>query len=152
MARVTVEDCVLQVPNRFELVMLAAQRARNISAGAPLTIELDNDKMPVVSLREIADQTVVLGDLENGLVKGLQKVIETDEPEDDDPELDLLEGDETEGSDSVIHAPAPDGEPDGNEVFAVDAETGEMIVDMTPAEETDAMDVMDVASDAQEDL
>ena len=61
MARVTVEDCVLKVPNRFDLVMLAAQRARDISAGAPLTLDRDNDKNPVVALREIADETVELG-------------------------------------------------------------------------------------------
>lgn len=88
MARVTVEDCVLKVPNRFELVLLAAQRARNISAGAPLTVERDNDKNPVVALREIADETVGLEDLENGIVKGLQKYVESDEPEED--EMDLL--------------------------------------------------------------
>lgn len=87
MARVTVEDCVLKVPNRFELVMLAAQRARNLGAGAPLTLDRDNDKNPVVALREIADGTVELGDLENGLIRGLQKIVETDEPEND--ELDM---------------------------------------------------------------
>ncbi len=88
MARVTVEDCVVKVPNRFELVMMAAQRARNISAGAPLTIERDNDKNPVIALREIADETVELGDLEEALIKSLQKHVEMDEPEED--EMDLL--------------------------------------------------------------
>ena len=88
MARVTVEDCILKVTNRFELVMLAAQRARNISAGAALTVERDNDKDPVVALREIADETVELKGLEEGLILGLQKHVEMDEPEED--ELDLL--------------------------------------------------------------
>jgi len=88
MARVTVEDCVLRVPNRFELVMMAAQRARSISAGARLTVERDNDKNPVVALREIAEQTVELDELESALVKGLQKHVEMDEPEED--EMDLL--------------------------------------------------------------
>jgi DNA-directed RNA polymerase subunit omega len=88
MARVTVEDCVVKVPNRFELVMLAAQRGRNLGAGATLTVDRDNDKNPVVALREIADGTVDLGELELSLVRGLQKVVESDEPEAD--ELDLL--------------------------------------------------------------
>jgi DNA-directed RNA polymerase subunit omega len=83
MARVTVEDCVLQVPNRFQLVMLAAQRAREISAGSQLTIERDNDKNPVVALREIADTTVNLDNLANSLVKGLQRQVEQDEPEEE---------------------------------------------------------------------
>ncbi|WP_033069750.1 DNA-directed RNA polymerase subunit omega [Thalassospira australica] len=81
MARVTVEDCVDKIPNRFELVMLAAQRARNISAGAELTIDRDNDKNPVVALREIAEVKVDFDDLRNGMVQGLQRHVETDEPE-----------------------------------------------------------------------
>jgi DNA-directed RNA polymerase subunit omega len=83
MARVTVEDCVLKVPNRFELVMLAAQRARDISAGAQITIERDRDKNPVVALREIADETIDLEMLRDGLIKSLQKHVEVDEPEED---------------------------------------------------------------------
>jgi DNA-directed RNA polymerase subunit omega len=83
MARVTVEDCVLRVPNRFDLVMLAAQRARDISAGVALTIDRDNDKNPVVALREIADETVQLDHLSNSLVQGLQKHVEVDEPEEE---------------------------------------------------------------------
>lgn len=86
MARVTVEDCVIKIPNRFELVMLAAQRARDISAGGKLTIERDNDKNPVVALREIADETVPLDGLRNELVQGLQKHVEVDEPEEDEME------------------------------------------------------------------
>jgi DNA-directed RNA polymerase subunit omega len=88
MARVTVEDCVLKVPNRFELVMLAAQRARNLGAGASLTVDRDDDKNPVIALREIADGTIELSELENNLIRGLQKVIESEEPESD--ELDVL--------------------------------------------------------------
>ncbi len=84
MARVTVEDCVLKVPNRFDLVMLAAQRARDVSAGATLTIERDNDKNPVVALREIADSTVNHDDLKNSLIQSMQKHVEVDEPEEDD--------------------------------------------------------------------
>lgn len=80
MARVTVEDCVLRVPNRFKLVMLAAQRARDLSVGAPLTVERDNDRNPVVALREIAEETVPIDELEAGVIKGLQKHADTDEP------------------------------------------------------------------------
>ncbi len=83
MARVTVEDCVLQIPNRFELVMLAAQRSRDLSGGAPLSVDRDNDKNPVVALREIADTTLDLEVLKNSLIKGLQKVAEADEPEEE---------------------------------------------------------------------
>ena len=88
MARVTVEDCVLKVPNRFELVMVAAQRARKLGAGATLTVDRDDDKNPVIALREIAEGTVDLDEMENSLIRGLQKVVETDEPESD--ELDAL--------------------------------------------------------------
>jgi DNA-directed RNA polymerase subunit omega len=73
MARVTVEDCVLKVPNRFELVLLAAQRAREITAGAPLTLDRDDDKNPVVALREIADETIALDHLRGSVVRGMQK-------------------------------------------------------------------------------
>ena len=81
MARVTVEDCVDKVPNRFDLVMLAAQRSREINNGAVLTVDRDRDKNPVVALREIADETVELDNLKEGVVKGLQKVADLDEPE-----------------------------------------------------------------------
>jgi DNA-directed RNA polymerase subunit omega len=81
MARVTVEDCVLKVPNRFELVLLAAQRAREITSGAPLTLDRDDDKNPVVALREIADETVALEHLRGSVVRGMQKHVEIDEPE-----------------------------------------------------------------------
>jgi DNA-directed RNA polymerase subunit omega len=88
MARVTVEDCVERIPNRFELVMLAAQRARNISRGESLTVDRDNDKNPVVALREIADETVPLDGLQSDLIKSLQRV---PEPEPSSEEvMDLL--------------------------------------------------------------
>jgi len=88
MARVTVEDCVVKVPNRFELVLLAAQRAREITSGAPLSIDRDDDKNPVVALREIADETVALDHLKMSVVRGMQKHVEIDEPE-ETHELDL---------------------------------------------------------------
>lgn len=83
MARVTVEDCVDKVPNRFELVMLAAHRAREISAGAPITVERDNDKNPVVALREIAEETQSADELRERLIESNQTQIEVDEPEED---------------------------------------------------------------------
>jgi DNA-directed RNA polymerase subunit omega len=87
MARVTVEDCISKVHNRFDLVLLAAQRARQLAAGAPLTIERDNDKNPVVALREIAAETVSLTELERHLIEGLQKHVMGDEPEEEYLEL-----------------------------------------------------------------
>lgn len=83
MARVTVEDCVDRVPNRFELVLYAAQRAREVSSGAPLTIERDDDKNPVVALREIAQRMVKTDDLSENLVRGLQRLHENDDTEED---------------------------------------------------------------------
>ncbi len=83
MARVTVEDCVERVPNRFDLVMLASQRSRELAIGGQLTVDRDNDKNPVVALREIAEETVGILDLEESLIRGLQKVPEVDEPEEE---------------------------------------------------------------------
>lgn len=81
MARVTVEDCVDKVPNRFELVLLAAHRARAISGGSAMTVEPDNDKNPVIALREIADQTIPPDDMRESLIHSIQKNVEVDEPE-----------------------------------------------------------------------
>ncbi len=81
MARVTVEDCIDKVENRFELVLLAGHRARMISSGSPLTIDRDNDKNPVVALREIADETISPEDLKEEFIHSLQKFVEVDEPE-----------------------------------------------------------------------
>lgn len=87
MARVTVEDCVDKVPNRFELVMLASHRAREITAGSPLSIDRDNDKNPVVALREIAEETQQANDLRERMIESHQTQIEVDEAEDDDMAL-----------------------------------------------------------------
>lgn len=81
MARVTVEDCIDKVDNRFELVLLASHRARQISQGGQITVDRDNDKNPVVALREIADETLSPGDLKEDLIHSLQKHVEVDEPE-----------------------------------------------------------------------
>jgi DNA-directed RNA polymerase subunit omega len=83
MARVTVEDCVDKVPNRFELVMLAAHRAREVSAGSPITVDRDNDKNPVVALREIAEETQQADALRERMIEANQTQIEVDEPEED---------------------------------------------------------------------
>ena len=83
MARVTVEDCVDKVPNRFELVMLAAHRARELASGAPITVARDDDKNPVVALREIADETQAAEALRERMIAANQTQIEVDEPEED---------------------------------------------------------------------
>ena len=122
MARVTVEDCVLKVPNRFELVVLAAQRARDVAAGAPLSVDRDNDKDPVVALREIAEETIDLGTLKNALVKGLQKTVESDEPEEEivdflasEQELLRDRGTGEEGSDEMTLMEEDEGAEEGEE-------------------------------------
>jgi DNA-directed RNA polymerase subunit omega len=107
MARVTVEDCVIKVPNRFELVLLAAQRAREITSGAPLSLDRDDDKNPVVALREIADETVGLPHLREAVVRGMQKHVELDEAE---------ETQELEVDPSVFGFSAASGALDADEV------------------------------------
>jgi DNA-directed RNA polymerase subunit omega len=106
MARVTVEDCIDKVENRFELVLLASHRARQISQGGQITIARDNDKNPVVALREIADQTLSPGDLKEDLIHSLQKHVEVDEPE-PDPEKFIQSGD------AAAEAPVEDDQPEG---------------------------------------
>jgi DNA-directed RNA polymerase subunit omega len=108
MARITVEDCVTRVPNRFELVMLAAQRARDVSAGAPLTVERDNDKNPVVALREIAEGTVELDHLRYELIHGLRRHVEIE----DQPDDDLLMAYQEQLVEPIQPLPSPDDETD----------------------------------------
>jgi len=129
MARVTVEDCVIRVPNRFELVLLASQRARNISAGGKITVERDNDKNPVVALREIADETIQFEGLRNELVQGLQKHVEPDEPEEE--EIDVLAGRELELKGAVLNegelsgaGMTIEGDEEGEDEPEADAEPG----------------------------
>lgn len=107
MARVTVEDCVDKVDNRFELVLLASHRARQISQGGQITIDRDNDKNPVVALREIADETLSPGDLKEDLIHSLQKHVEIDEPEAPAPlqisgALDDLTGEVIVGAEDIV--------------------------------------------------
>ena len=87
MARVTVEDCIEKIPNRYELLLVAAQRAKDIEAGAPIKVERDNDKNSVVALREIAEGKADIEDLQKSLVMGLQKYVEVEEPEEEELEI-----------------------------------------------------------------
>ncbi len=137
MARVTVEDCVELVPNRFELVMLASQRARNISAGAPETVERDNDKNPVVALREIAEETVVLDELREALVRGLQKHLPFDDFEEEEEPMAVI------GDAALVAATmAADGDPASRPAATVD-ESGKI---EEAAKNEAAADVSDDAS------
>ena len=107
MARVTVEDCITKIPNRFELVLIAAQRARNIARGEELTVDRDNDKNPVVALREIADETVELAGLEQDLIKSLLRAPEPEPVEEE--VIDLIATDENIfGVMDVNDEPLPD--------------------------------------------
>ncbi len=118
MARVTVEDCVLQVKNRFDLVMLAAHRARAIGSGAEIKIERDRDKNPVVALREIAEQKVEISSLNDSLINSLQKRLEPDQPEEEVAEL--IVGEQRDWINADIGAASEDEEDDEGE-----AETGD---------------------------
>lgn len=99
MARVTVEDCVDKVPNRFDLVLLAAHRAREISSGSELTISRDNDKNPVVALREIAEETLSAENLLEAAIQSHQTQIEVDEPDEDEMALLMGGGEDKPGDD-----------------------------------------------------
>jgi DNA-directed RNA polymerase subunit omega len=159
MARVTVEDCVLKVPNRFELVLLAAQRAREITSGAPLTLDRDDDKNPVVALREIADETVGLEQLRGSVVRGMQKHVEVDEPEEThELELDLVPFGVAPPSGALLEEEAAlEAEDIGEEDAGLEEEAldEELAVDILGAEEEgDLADVQarDLPDDFDEDL
>ncbi|MDE1900442.1 MAG: DNA-directed RNA polymerase subunit omega [Alphaproteobacteria bacterium] len=134
MARVTVEDCIVQIPNRFELVMLAAHRARGLGSGAELHVERDRDKNPVVALREIADQKLELPMLEESLIKTLQKRIEPDRVEEEEV-AELMAGeqhgwintmdagdDEAEGEDDAEEEGEEEAAEPGSDVSFEDAD------------------------------
>ena len=107
MARVTVEDCIDKVENRFDLVLLASHRARMISSGSQITVDRDNDKNPVVALREIADTTVSPGDLKEDLIHSLQKYVEVDEPEPEVPLIGSGAGSSVDSDDADVTTAAP---------------------------------------------
>jgi DNA-directed RNA polymerase subunit omega len=135
MARVTVEDCVTRVPNRFELVLLGARRARDISAGAPLAVDRDNDKNPVVALREIADgavQTEVLGE---EIVRAFQKHVEVDEPEAEMMELSATAEDMSQlAGESVKSKPDEDEDLDDEDLDESEDEDDESGLDAAEEE------------------
>lgn len=110
MARVTVEDCIDKVPNRFELVLLAGHRARMVSQGAPITVDRDNDKNPVVALREIADETIVTDDLREEFIHSMQMHVEVDEPEPTEVPLIQQSGDMVMVNDSAEGGDQPEME------------------------------------------
>jgi DNA-directed RNA polymerase subunit omega len=145
MARVTVEDCVLKVPNRFELVLLAAQRAREITSGSPLSIDRDDDKNPVVALREIADETVGLEHLKTSVVRGMQKHVEIDEPE---------ESHELELDTALFGVAAPAAGLIGEEADAeeedLEAQGEEEIAEEAAGEEGDLSEAEELAEDMLE--
>jgi DNA-directed RNA polymerase subunit omega len=152
MARVTVEDCVVKVPNRFELVLLAAQRAREITSGAPLSIDRDDDKNPVVALREIADETVALDHLKSSVVRGMQKHVEIDEPE---------ESHELELDTALFGVGAPagalmdeelDADADADGEDAEDAEEGNEDEEALPAETAADLAQLDEDDELAEDM
>jgi len=137
MARVTVEDCVEKVPSRFELVLLAAQRAREISSGAPLTVDRDNDKDPVVALREIADGTMTPDELREARIRTLQRYVERDEPEEDNLAL--------EHAGQHLSAANEDITPENLEKYYTDVVAAEVETEMNVegADEQDAGDDSD---------
>ena len=110
MARVTVEDCIDKVPNRFDLVLIAAGRARQISAGAEMTVPEDRDKFSVIALREIAEETVSADELRDNVIQTMQRHVEVDEPEEDDMEAQMLShqfADNIDESEVLVADPAP---------------------------------------------
>ena len=110
MARVTVEDCIEKVQNRFDLVLIAASRARQISAGAEITVPEDRDKNSVISLREIAEETVAADALRDNVIQTMQRYVEVDEPEEDDMEAQMLShqfADNIEESEVLVADPSP---------------------------------------------
>lgn len=133
MARVTVEDCIDKVDNRFELVLLASHRARQISQGGSITIDRDNDKNPVVALREIADETLSPDDLKEDLIHSLQKHVEVDEPEPDPASM--------IGAGEIAAADSGEGEVDAPETINFDQMSEEELLagieGLVPPEKSD---------------
>lgn len=128
MARVTVEDCIEQLPNRFELVMLATQRARQMGSGASLKVPRDNDKNPVVALREIAAEQLSLEGLKEELTRSYQRVPQLHDDEDEEPAIDLMEG-EAEGDEKMqgsteTGGAADEGEDEAAEVSSLNEMAG----------------------------
>lgn len=156
MARVTVEDCIDKIPNRYELLMVAAQRAKDISSGSPLTVDRDNDKNSVVALREIAEETVSIEELQRSLVMGLQKYVEVEEPEEEELEIMAAER-ELADLDEQFSGLLPQGEleesmqiHDDDDAMDLDAEDDIMDEGMDDFEDSFGDDGFDAGDDFDE--
>ena len=149
MARVTVEDCVDKIPNRYELLMVAAQRAKDISAGAPITVARDNDKNPVIALREIADETVSIEELQKSLVMGLQKYVEVEEPEEEELEIMAAEKELADLDEQFSGMQVHGDDDDALDLDVVDAGSDD---DLSLDEEGGLDDGFDLGDDAGEDF
>ncbi len=154
MARVTVEDCVDKIPNRYELLMVASQRAKDISAGSPITLPRDNDKNPVIALREIAEETVSIEELQRSLVMGLQKYVEVEEPEEEELEIMAAEK-ELVDLDEQFSGLLLEGELDDNMQLVDDDDTLELDASADMMSDDDVLqldDGLDMGVDIEDDF
>ncbi|MBR1374275.1 DNA-directed RNA polymerase subunit omega [bacterium] len=154
MARVTVEDCVEKIPNRYELLLVAAQRAKDIAAGSPIKVERDNDKNSVVALREIAEGLADIEDLQKSLVMGLQKYVEVEEPEEEELEI-LAAEKELAGLDSqfdgdmILDAALADNmQIEDSQGETINVDTDDLSLDDVDLDD----ELLDVKDDFSEDL
>lgn len=153
MARVTVEDCVEKIPNRYELLLIAAQRAKDISAGAPINVERDNDKNSVVALREIAEEKADIEDLQKSMVIGLQKYVEVEEPEEEELEIlaaekELSGLDNQFDGDMILDAALADNmQIEDSNGDTLDVETDDLSLDDDSDLDDDLLDIKDDLSD-----
>ena len=158
MARVTVEDCVEKIPNRYELLLVAAQRAKDISAGAPIRVERDNDKNSVVALREIAEDKADIEDLQKSLVIGLQKYVEVEEPEEEELEIlaaekELAGLDNQFDGDMILDATlAENMQIEDSNGETLDVETEDLSLDDEADLDDDLLDIKDDISDDLGDI
>lgn len=157
MARVTVEDCIEKIPNRYELLLVAAQRAKDIAAGSPIKVERDNDKNSVVSLREIADGKADIEDLQRSLVMGLQKYVEVEEPEEEELEIlaaekELSELDAQFDGETILDAALAESmQIENSDGETIDVETSDISLDDADIDD-DLLDMKDDFSDDMEDF
>ena len=156
MARVTVEDCVDKIPNRYELLMVAAQRAKDISSGAPITVARDNDKNPVIALREIADETVSIEELQKSLVMGLQKYVEVEEPEEEELEILAAEKELADLDDQfsglLLDNEMGDGIQIGDDDDALDLDAADADSDVSLDDDAALDDALDLGDDLGDDF
>ena len=154
MARVTVEDCVEKIPNRYELLLIASQRAKDISAGAPIRVERDNDKNSVVALREIAEEKANIEDLQKSLVIGLQKYVEVEEPEEEELEIlaaekELAGLDNQFDGDMILDATLADNmQIEDSNGETLDVETDDLSLDDADLDD----ELLDIKDDLSDDL